>query len=49
MTVLENLTLGAFLRKGGRSERAQQLEPGLCDLPAAGRAVGAARAHAVRR
>ncbi len=26
MTVLENLTLGAFLRKGGRSERAQQLD-----------------------
>ncbi|MDH6197382.1 branched-chain amino acid transport system ATP-binding protein [Mycobacterium frederiksbergense] len=26
MTVLENLTLGAFLRKGGRAERAQLLE-----------------------
>ena len=26
MTVLENLTLGAFLRKGGRAERAQQLD-----------------------
>jgi branched-chain amino acid transport system ATP-binding protein len=25
MTVLENLTLGAFLRRGGRAERAQQL------------------------
>lgn len=26
MTVLENLTLGAFLRKGGRAQRMQQLE-----------------------
>jgi branched-chain amino acid transport system ATP-binding protein len=26
MTVLENLTLGAFLRKGGRAERARQLD-----------------------